>query len=467
MKNTLLFVGVFLSACFMCKAQDTTRLSLDDAIKVALSENASVKVADKEIERVGYAKKGTYASLFPQVDISGSYQRTIKKQVMYMDITGGSSSQAADQQGDPASSSGQMPGMPSGGSGGIEVGRSNTFSAGVSAAMPLINVALWRSLKISGQEVELAVEKARNSRLDMVSQVKNAFYTVLLAKEAYFVYKEVYINAVKNFEQTERKFNAQRASELDLTRAQAAVASAIPSMYAAESDISLALWQLKAVMGLNLDELIDVKGKLGDYADNMLQEYVGGKEMGLEDNSTLKQLAIQAEELATTIKLQKAAYAPTLSLAFNYAYNAMSNNFKFSEYKWAPYSYAALSLSIPIFSGGKRLNNVRQTKVQAEELEIQKTNTERQLKIAIQQYVNQMEAAMKSYAAAESAVEMAEKAYSIAEMSYNVGRSTLTDLNDAQLALSQSRLNRSQTVYTFVIAKAGLEQVLGVDYVSE
>src|SRR5574344_3172555 len=72
-------------------------ITLDQALQIALSENTSVKVADKEIERSGYAKKGTYASLFPQIDLTGAFQRTIKKQVMYMDmdmssIMGGGSS---------------------------------------------------------------------------------------------------------------------------------------------------------------------------------------------------------------------------------------------------------------------------------------------------------------------------------------------------------------------------------------
>ena len=63
-------------------AQDTLRLTLDDALKVALSENATVKVADLEVQKKEYAKKGGYAVLFPKVDFSGTYQRTIKKQVM-------------------------------------------------------------------------------------------------------------------------------------------------------------------------------------------------------------------------------------------------------------------------------------------------------------------------------------------------------------------------------------------------
>ena len=62
-------------------ADSPTVITLAQAMEIALSENVSVKVADLEIERSEYAKQGTYASLFPQVDGSATYQRTIKKQV--------------------------------------------------------------------------------------------------------------------------------------------------------------------------------------------------------------------------------------------------------------------------------------------------------------------------------------------------------------------------------------------------
>ena len=60
------------------------------------------------------------------------------------------------------------------GSGGFAVGRWNTYNYGVSASMPIVNAQLWESLKISGRSVDLAVEKARSSRLGMVTQVKQA-----------------------------------------------------------------------------------------------------------------------------------------------------------------------------------------------------------------------------------------------------------------------------------------------------
>lgn len=465
-------------------AETPVIISLEQALKIALSENIAVKVADKEIERTKYAKKGTYASLFPQIDATGSYQRTIKKQVMYMDFDmssfGGGSAAGSGSAGSGSGSTGSGSGSAGTGegsgtgagstasssknNGGLEVGRWNTWSAGVSASMPVVNAQLWKSIKISGMDVELAVEKARASRLDMVSQVKNAYYAVLFSKEAFNVYKEVYENAMTNYAETEKKYNVQKATDLDMARAKTNVANAIPNVYNAESSIILALWQLKAVMGIDLEMNIDVEGAIEDYSEYMTSDVTKADSISLDRNSTMKQLEIQANELAQSIKAQQYAYIPTLALAFNYSYNAMTNDFNFKEYRWTPYSYVGVSLSIPIFSGGKRLNQVRQARNSYEQMRLQMTSTERNLKISIRQSLNTMETNVKSYDAAKDAVASAEKAYSIAEKSYEVGRATLTDLNDAQLALTQARLAESQAVYNFIVAKTQLEQTLGQDF---
>ena len=465
---------------------DTSKvvLTLEDALRIALSENVAVKVADKEIEKSQYAKKGTYSSLFPQVSGSGSYQRTIKKQIMYMDSDsddeeGGGGfgmlsslapyfvriNELSAMQGMPVIIPGESESEDS--NNGFAVGRWNTYNYGVTAQLPLVAPQIWQSLKISGQAVDLAVEKARSSRLDMVTQVKQAFYAVLLAKEAFNVYKDVYENAVENFIQTERRYNAEKASELEYTRAKSVVAGAIPNVYNSESSIMLALWQLKAVMGVDLDRNIDVAGSLDDYSVQMFKDIHDNEDPSLERNTTLRQLEIQADQLASTVRMYKAAYLPTLSAGFAYSMIAMTNDFKFSEYKWSPYSYVGLNLNIPIFTGGKRHYDVQQAKVQAVELDLQRVETERQLRIAIRQYLNTMETSMNSYNAAAEAVALARKAYDIAAKSYKIGKGTITEMNDAQLTLTQASLQQSQAIYNFVVAKSNLEKTLGYDFTDE
>lgn len=461
-------MSVSLTAQNMAEAADSSKtatkvISIEQALEIALSENASVKVADMEVLRTGYARKGSYASLFPQIDGNAAYQRTIKKQVMYMDFDmpgmGG-----GEGEGDSSSSSSSSS---SAAASGFEVGRWNTWSAGVSASMPLVNAQLWQSLKISDMDVELAVEKARSSKLEMVKQVKQAYFACLLAKEAFSVYKSVYENALANLEQTQRKYNAQKASELDLARAKTSLANAIPNVFDAENSVVLSLWQLKAVMGVDLSEEIDVDGTLLDYDDELLEVSVCMEQPDLSGNSSLRQLDIQAQQLAASIKAQEYASLPSIALSFSYSINAMTNDFKFNTYRWSPYSYVGLSLQVPIFAGGKRANAVRQARVQADELAVQAQETERQLRIAIRQCLNTMDTAVKSYSSALSAVESAAKAYDIASKSYSVGKNTLTDLNDAQLALTQARLTSSQAVYNYLVAKANLESHIGADFTNE
>ena len=105
-----MLAAVAFCGCLPARAQDVLQqtdtttapkwISLEQALQIALSENASVKVADMEIERTGYARKGTYASLFPKIDGNASYQRTIEKQVMYMDFDMGDMGGAAGGSGD-------------------------------------------------------------------------------------------------------------------------------------------------------------------------------------------------------------------------------------------------------------------------------------------------------------------------------------------------------------------------------
>ncbi len=493
----LLAIPVLAAAQYVDNApvqEDSTLvLTLEDALKIALSENISVKVADMEVQRAEYAHRGSYAALFPQVNASGSFQHTIRKQVMYMG--GGSSSSGSGSSGGGMSSMftsvldpvmyyitelmKQHPGAiapytppatdetESSGNGGIEVGRTNTWSAGINASMPLVNAQLWESIGLSGDQVELAVEQARESRLGMVTSVKQAYYAVLMAKASYDVYNAVFENAVQNYKLTEMRYNAQKASELDFTRAKSSLASAIPNLYNAENAIELALWQLKAVIGLDLDRPVDVVGSLEDNAEQMFRYLQEGENASLEGNTQLRQLEAQANMLARQIRMQQYAYLPSLSLAFAYNYNAMAEDFDFNNYQWTPYSYIGIQLSIPIFSGGQRYHQVKQAKVQAQELEYQRINAERQLRIAIRQSLSTMDTSIKTYDAAKDALESAEKAYDIAAKSYEVGRSTLTDLNNTELVLTQTRMQVLQAVYNFVIAKAGLEQTLGYDYKTE
>ena len=418
-----------LSALQQVQGTQSLRLTLDQALEIALSESNTIKIADLTVEKSGYAQKGSYAALYPNISANGSYQRTLKKQVMVMDMGG-----------QPME---------------IKVGRDNNISTSATASMPLVNAQLWESLKLSGMDVELAVEQARSSKIAMVKKVKQAIYDVLLAQKSLDVVSNVYENAQKNYEKTLQRFNVGKASEVERLRAQVTMMNAEPNVSSAENAVLLATWQLKAVMGINLDTDLEVVGDLNDYTAQMLSPYIS--EDDLSNNSSLLQLGIQGRMLESTIKMQKKQYLPTLAASINYNYSAMGDE----ELRWFPSSTAAVSLSIPIFDGFQKRYNIKQSKINKNMLDLQLEDTERNLRIGIRNYNDQMALCIKNYQAANATVEIAQKSYDISEKMYEVGKATLVELNDAQLALQQAQLTQAQAVYNFMVTKASLDELIG------
>lgn len=438
MRRLVLVLGSVMTV-FAAAAQapqgEVVTLTLEQALEIALSENPTIKIADQEIEIKRYAKQGTYASLYPQIDATAQYQRVIEKQTMSMDFGGQTQS--------------------------IKVGSDNSFNGGVTAAMPIVNAQLWTSLKISALDVELAVEKARSSRLDMVEQVAKAYYSALMAKESLALYKRVYDNAVENNKNVKKKYDVGSVSEYDLITSNVTVQNAIPNVFEAENSVTLTLWQLKALLGIDLQKNIDVAGSLMDYEAAMSYGY-DLAQLNLEDNSTMKQFDIQEQQLQKALKLTKMANVPTLSINAAYLYTALGNDGKFFvRDAWNPYSYAGVQLNIPIFAGNAKRAATRQARLNLSNIQLQRENTERQLRVAIVQYINNMDTSVKQFHSANATVEQAQRGYDISVKRYEIGSGTLVEVDNSQLALTQAELSRNQSVYNFLTSKVALDKVLG------
>lgn len=414
---------------------DVLTLSLEEALQIALSENPTIKIADEEIEIKRYAKQGAYASLYPQIDATGSYQRVLAKQTMSMDFGGQTQT--------------------------IKVGSDNSFNGGITAGMPIINAQLWASLKVSALDVELAVEKARSSRLDMVEQVTQAYYTVLLAKESLRVYRSVYDNAVENNKNIRKRYEVGSVSEFDLISSNVSVQNAEPNVFAAENSVILTLWQLKALLGIDLTRNIDVTGSLMDYEASLAQAY-DISQIDLENNSALKQLDLQEQQLEKAVQITKLANVPSLSLSAAYLYTALGNDGKFFKKEaWNPYSYAGLQLNIPIFAGNSRRAATRQARLNMSSLQLQRENIERQLRVSIINNLNNMDTSVRQFGSSAATVAQAQRGYDIAVKRYEVGSGTLVEIDNSQLALTQAELSRNQSIYNFLTSKVALDKIIG------
>ena len=438
MKRLGLFLG-FVTYAMVSVAQSTDQsaltLTLEQALEIALSENPTIKVADQEIEIKRYAKQESYSSLYPRFDATAQYQRVLAKQTMSMDLGGQTQT--------------------------IKVGSDNSFNGGLSASMPVVNAQLWESLKVSVADVVLSIEKARSSQIDMIEQVSKAYFSTLLAKESLLVYQRVYDNAVENNKNIKKRYEVGSVSEYDFISSNVSVQNAIPNLIEAQNSVVLALWQLKALLGIDLKKNIDVVGTLMDYEAQMNYAHTIDQ-LDLSNNSSLKQLDIQENMLESALKIAKLADVPTLSINAAYLYTALGNDGKFFQAKaWNPYAYAGIQLNIPIFAGNQRRAAKRQAQLNLSNLQLQRENAERQLQVAVVQSLNNMQTNVKKFSASSATVGQAQRGYEIAVKRYEVGRGTLVDIDNSQLQLTQAELGRNSAIYNFLVSKIALDKILG------
>lgn len=422
------------------ESQATLNLDLTTALKIAHDNNPTIKIAELEIQRVDYAKKEALGNLLPSLSASGQYTNSIMKSVMFM----------------PESFSAMM-----GGQKYMEIGYKNSYTGTVSAALPLVNFALWEQIKSKQNEIDLILEKARASRIDMTKQVKDAYFAVLLAKNSLKVLERSINNAKETLKTTQTSFEQGVVSEYDLIRAKVQVNNLNPTYISAKNGLELAILQLKMILSLPQDQEIVFVENLEDFSDRIISVSAAESERAANDNSDIRQLDLNITSLKHNLRMVNSQHLPSLSAFGQYSYQTQADDFKFADYNWVGSAAIGLQLSIPIFNGRTVINKAKQLKISLQELELQKQYASDGIELQIQAAINSMKAAQEQLLVNKDAISQAERGYEIAKVRYQTGSGTILELNDSELSMTQANLNYQQSLYDFLTAQTNLEKVLG------
>ncbi|MCH5232357.1 MAG: TolC family protein [Muribaculaceae bacterium] len=437
MSNRLRIYMLAVAACALLpalsKAEQVT-LSLQKCLEIALQDNPTVRIADMEVNKVDYAKKETLASVFPAIDFSANYQRSIELQTIRMDLGGQSQS--------------------------IKMGSDNTWNLGFSASLPIIAPSLWKAIDISNTQILASLEEARASKLDLVDQVNKAYYALMLGIASKNVIQQNYDIALFNAEIYKKQFENGTASEYDVLRSSVQIKNIEPELLQADIAIKQCQLQLKILMGIQTELEILPDITLNDLQKSMYA-YPSSTLPSLVDNSQLRSLEIQSSILKKNVTLKKFAWIPTLGAAYTLSWTALSNGSPIKNQQFNPYSYVGVSLSVPIFSGGSKLYGLKQAQVQLKELEIQKEYLINSLDMQVSLAIDNINREAAQIESSREGMEEAQKAYSIMQKSFEIGAASYLDLRDAELANTSAQLAYFQAIYNYLISNSELDLLLG------
>ena len=418
--------------------QDTLTLNLDKALEIALSDNPTIKVAEEEIALKKVSHKEAWQNLLPEASISGTMSHTITA---------------------PQFSIGDQT---------VKMGKdkANTATGTLNISLPLFAPAVYRAMSMTKTDIELAVEKSRASKQDLVNQVTKAYYQLMLTQDSYDVLQKSYKLAEDNYNIVNAKYRQGTVSEFDKITAEVQMRSVKPSVISAGNAVTLSRLQLKVLMGITADVDIKIDDSLAAYEgvvfanqlDNTVHE-------GLVNNTTMKQLELNRLMLQKNIKSLRTNFMPTLGLGYSYQYQSMNNDsWNVFNYNYGSSSSLVFSLSIPLYKASN-FTKLKSNRIQMRQLDQNRLDTERKLNMQITSYQDNMSASSEQVSSNKENVMQAEKAVQIAGKRYEVGKGTVLELNTSQVQLTEAELTYNQSIYDYLVAKADLDQVLGRDYI--
>ncbi len=408
-------------------------LTLQKAIEIALAENPTIKVADKDVQLKQIADKEAWQALLPTLDASFTLSNSIKVAEI---VTG----------------MGKFK---------MGVDGATTAMGGVTLNLPLFAPAIYQNMKLTKEDIQLAQEKARGSRLDLINQVTKAYYSALLSSDSYEVMKKSYGVAQENFKVVNMKYEVGRVSEYDKISAEVQVRSMNSAMVSAETGKKLAMLQLKVLMGVTADVDINIADSLKAYEKELTLANAESAIAELDNNSSIRQLDYNMTLLERSRKLLRTNFMPTMAVQLQGQYQSYGNmNWNVFGYQYSPSATLALAVQVPIFHADN-WTKLKKNRIQISQLEDTRLNTRRQLAMAAESYKQNMASNIAQVQSNAEAVKQADKAVTISSKRYEVGRGTVLELNQSETALTQAELTYVQSIYDFLKNRADLDYTLG------
>ena len=434
-KQMLITMLILSSQGMLC--QDSISVSLNEAIAVALEQNSNIIIANDALITSKIALKEAKANFLPKLYLSSSYNRNIDRQVIFLSEGFATANSAT------------------------RLGSDNEFRSSLNLSLPIYEHYNFANKKLAETQVDFQKESKRGVKQSMVHAVKKAYFNYLIAQELLKVQESRLKNAEDFLADIQKRLQRGTLTEFDVSSAKVQAAVAKSNLLEAQSNLIPAENAIKLLLGLNPDVSLKLTEPIEMRSDEIMLEEETAQL--LQKNSQLKQLELTVGLNENRLQLAKSAYYPTLDAIGNYNYQAHANNFKFSEYDWTQTSLVGFQLQFSIFNGTVTKNRVQQVGLDKKIAEEEKEYATKETQMKLNELVSQWQFSKLKTKVQEENLKLTADALKLAKKRYDLGVGTILEVNDAELAFTQSRLSWLQAILSYKTTYYDYQLLIGKD----
>lgn len=407
-----------------------TSLSVEDAVALAKKNNVSVARGQITLDAATRAKNHSWNSVSPSASLGASSSIPINA--------------LSDKKPDYAA------------------------SFGISAT---VSVSLTANLYTSMQSAKIAYESGKLTFDDAVRAVelgvRQAFYVLLYENENITLQEQNLEIAKIQYNNNLAKYNQGRLSEIDVLSAEVNYKSKIPTLGTANTTFLNDLAEFKQMLGLPIDEEIELVGSL----DDLITLNKIDVDMRDVQSSTIKQLEYKIDSARNSLLDKRfSAYAPTLNASFRWTdgdWYAGYDGTVPDERKAKKTAALSLSATIPLdglLPWSVRNDAIDSAKDTLADLELQLDNEMKNLKRTVDSSLRSIQQSQESIQYKQANVSLAQKTYDMTQEAYNRGARDLLTLQNANASLLNAQVTLKNETLTLIRAILNLENTIGVPF---
>lgn len=418
-------------------------LSLSDAERLVTEQNPEMLISRLEQRKAEEQLREARSGLYPQLSANGTYQHYIRPLVFFLPGNLLDPTASPEFRAVPASAK-------------------NAYNGSLDGALPIFNAETRQAIAVGKLRAKQADLDGQTLRQRKIVDLRRAYYGVLLAEAGHTLAAAGLTRQLANAEEGRNRLRQGFISETDTLQLYLNVENARNGVNKAHNSRSQARLALKTLLSWP-----DAQ----DFAltDSLTGQLVAVPAIGtatdtvvnLSASPALQRLQLGEQTALAAIKLEQARNRPRLTALCQYAALTQTDNFRFGNFFWVNTHYVGLQATVPLFSGFRVKARVAQATLEHQQASYQVQYARSNYQLEARTYANQLTDYRAQLATLRKNLTIGETLYSRVRERWQKGLVKLSELQDADLSLIQTRTSYIQTLYDYLITQNELNRVLG------
>ncbi len=415
------------------QSPDSTFFGLQNCIDYALQHQPAVQQAliDQEITEKDIQVQ--LADWFPQINANATYNYNLKIPTSVANFNGQQTT--------------------------IKQGLNNASGVSVQADQNIYSNDLFLASKAAKYQRKQIGEQTKGVLINTVTSVSKAFYDILLSKEQLNILDEDILRLEKQFHDAYAQYESGLVDKIDYKRATISLNSSKAQRKTIAENLKYKYARLKELMGLAPGRDIGLTFNDENLESDILLDT--NQVVNYESRIEFQQLQTRKQLLGLNTSYYQYGFLPKLSGFINYNWNYFDDQFSELYKQSFPSSQVGLKLTLPVFTGFKRIQNLRKAKLQERRIDLDIQDVRSQINTEYQLAMGSYKSNLNDWRTQQENEELAKDVYETVKLQYDEGIKSYLELITSETDLRTAQLNYLNALYNLLSSKYDVQKALG------